>query len=797
MRREKPMITVAKVIVDVPSHQTNQTYDYVIPMELQQAIGVGYRVRVPFGNRLVQGYIMDVTLQETSQFTLKPIHSLLDDYPVLTTELVHLGKQLAQQTFAFVISCYHVMLPSLLKVDYEKTITWIGDVSHRPDWFSSTEIAWDSLVEPAHLKQVLEGIQSQRIRVNYRVKDKAKHKTIRLVHLTMPHEGIRLRKGAEKLSLLQSLLEEKTPRTSMDLADQGISLATLKSAQKQGWVTFEEVVHYRDPFKDKAFQKTAPKVLNDEQRHAFLTIKQALLQNQHNTYLLQGVTGSGKTEVYMQLIQEVVQSGKSALMLVPEIALTPQMVNQFKGRFGERVAVLHSALSQGEKFDEWTKIRREEATIVVGARSSIFAPLRNIGIVIIDEEHETTYKQMDTVRYHARDVAILRGQYHNCPVVLGSATPSLETRARAQKGVYQHVTLTKRVNQKPLPSVKIVDMTQEKKTGNFDVFSSALKEAIQDRLDKQEQVVLLLNRRGYSSFVMCRDCGFVLPCPNCDISMTLHMDTKTMKCHYCDHQTPIPQTCPSCASHHIRYYGLGTQKVEEELQMLFPSARIVRMDVDTTRRKGQHEKLLNIFASGQADILLGTQMIAKGLDFPNITLVGVINADTSLNLPDFRSGEKTFQLLTQVAGRAGRGDKKGEVIVQTYNPEHYVVTLAQTQDYEQFYRHEMRMRHMGNYSPYVFSTLLTVSHTSESVALKTALALKNLIADHAIDNVIVVGPSAQAIARVKNQYYFQVLLKYKNKAVIAPLQQSILQFAQEMSKQKVYLSIDVEPLSFI
>lgn len=792
------MLTVAKVIVDVPSHQTNQMYDYLIPEQLQETIEIGYRVRVPFGSRLIQGYIVDICLMEKTTFDLKPIHSLMDTYAVLTSEMVQLGQQLADMTYAFTINCYHVMLPALLKGDYDKKLVWVGDNQAVPNLFKETqEVLFSQLDNIADVKWVLDEIKKANIDVTYMVKDKAKHKTIRVVQLIKPIDEIVIRKGAKQLENLKNYLAKQSSLTVLQLKEKGISNATINNAQKQGWITIENVVDYRDPYKEKQFIINKTKVLNDEQRQAFLSVKQSLLQNQHHTYLLQGVTGSGKTEVYMQLIQEVIQDGKTALMLVPEIALTPQMVNQFKGRFGNRVAVLHSGLSQGERYDEWVKIRQQKADIVVGARSSIFAPLENIGIIIIDEEHETTYKQMDTVRYHARDVAILRGKYHCCPVVLGSATPSLESRARAQKNVYTHLMLQKRVNQKELPAVTIVDMTSEKKGGNFDVFSQTLKQAIEERLAKKEQIVLLLNRRGYSSFVMCRDCGYVLSCQNCDISMTLHMQSKSMKCHYCGHEEAIPKQCPSCFSKQIRYYGLGTQKVEEILNELFPTARVIRMDVDTTRKKGQHEKLLEKFGNGKADILLGTQMIAKGLDFPNITLAGVINADTSLNLPDFRSSEKTFQLLTQVAGRSGRGEKIGEVIVQTYNPDHYVLQLAKTQDYEQFYRHEMHTRQLGKYSPFYFSTLVSVSHSNEVTALQTTLEMKKIIDTFQVDNLIVVGPTPQSIARVNNQYYFQILLKYKNNVAMKALLQQLQQFAQEKSKQKIYVSVDVEPLSFI
>lgn len=792
------MLIVAKVIVDVASHQTNQTYDYCIPEQLKDDVGIGYRVRVPFGNRFVQGYVVDVCLQESTQYALKPIHSVMDTYPVLTHELVSLGNYLSETTYAFLINCYHVMLPALLKSDYQKQVTWVGDLHQMPSFFNGKlTVSFDAITDVNDLKTIIQGVKNNVITVTYDVKSKAKHKYVKVIHANELTATISLSNRAKALIKLQETLLSKSPLTQQELVALGISLTTIKNAHVQGWVTIEERVAYRDPFLEKQFAVNVPKVLNDEQQSAFLAIKQSMLHNQHQTYLLQGVTGSGKTEVYLQLIQEVIANGKTALLLVPEIALTPQMVTQFKGRFGDRVAVLHSGLSNGERYDEWVKIRKQEADIVVGARSSIFAPLEKIGVIIIDEEHETTYKQMDTVRYHARDIAIWRGKYHHCPVVLGSATPSLESRARAQKNVYMHLQLTKRANQQALPEVTIVDMTKEKKGGNFDIFSQQLKDAMINRLSKNEQIVLLLNRRGYSSFVMCRDCGYVLECPNCDISMTLHVQSQSMKCHYCGHDSPIPKHCPSCASREIRYYGLGTQKVEEALNRLFPDVKIIRMDVDTTRQKGQHEKLLDEFANGKASILLGTQMIAKGLDFPNITLVGVINADTSLNLPDFRSHEKTFQLLTQVAGRAGRGQKQGEVIIQTYNPDHYVLQLAQTQNYEQFYRQEMTMRKLGKYAPYFFTTLLTITHQSETQALQTAFEVKQIIQQHQIEDILVVGPSPQAVARVNNQYYFQILLKYKNKAVMTLLLDELRTFAQQKSVKKIYVSIDVEPLSFV
>ncbi len=535
-----------------------------------------------------------------------------------------------------------------------------------------------------------------------------------------------------------------------------------------------------------------------EQQVAVETILQSVQEQQSQTYLLEGITGSGKTEVYLQVIAEVLNQGKTAIMLVPEISLTPQMVQRFKSRFGEHVAVMHSGLSQGEKYDEWRKIERGEAEVVVGARSAIFAPIENIGVIIIDEEHEASYKQEETPRYHARDLAIWRSEYHHCPVVLGSATPSLESRARAQKNVYQRLRLTQRANQAAtLPTIDVVDMRQEVENGNVSSFSMSLQEKLQERLEKNEQSVLLLNRRGYSSFVMCRDCGYVLPCPNCDISLTLHMDSKTMKCHYCGHEERIPYRCPNCGQDKIRYYGTGTQKVEEELQTLLPDSRILRMDVDTTRRKGAHEKILRTFGEGQADILLGTQMIAKGLDFPNVTLVGVLNADTALNLPDFRSSERTFQLLTQVSGRAGRAEKPGEVIIQSFNPEHYAIQLAKAQDYEDFYTKEMYIRHRGDYPPYYFTVQITASHPEENEAAKQMFQIATKLKQGLSPQAILLGPTPNAIMRVNNRYFYQVIIKYKQEPMLQPLLKEILTDTQRATARGLKLSIDAEPMNFI
>ena len=810
------MQKVAKVIVDVPTMQTDQPFTYLVPENLNEQLAVGMRVEVPFGNgnRHVQGFVLAVgpvaaTVLDETNVQLKELVAVLDLKPVLNTEMLALADYMKEKTFAFKITCLQTMLPSVMRADYQKYIYLTDELSEELQdqlFYGLEEISWDQAQERGLLPQLMALRKQQKVDIRYEVTTRNKVKMVRFIQAAKEFEQLEeirlgLRKGAKKkeqlLYYLQRLGTEKVTAVK-EMKELGFSTALLNEAAKNGWLTFIEKEAYRDPFANQTFEKTTALSLNAEQQVAVETILQSVQEQQSQTYLLEGITGSGKTEVYLQVIAEVLNQGKTAIMLVPEISLTPQMVQRFKSRFGEHVAVMHSGLSQGEKYDEWRKIERGEAEVVVGARSAIFAPIENIGVIIIDEEHEASYKQEETPRYHARDLAIWRSEYHHCPVVLGSATPSLESRARAQKNVYQRLRLTQRANQAAtLPTIDVVDMRQEVENGNVSSFSMSLQEKLQERLEKNEQSVLLLNRRGYSSFVMCRDCGYVLPCPNCDISLTLHMDSKTMKCHYCGHEERIPYRCPNCGQDKIRYYGTGTQKVEEELQTLLPDSRILRMDVDTTRRKGAHEKILRTFGEGQADILLGTQMIAKGLDFPNVTLVGVLNADTALNLPDFRSSERTFQLLTQVSGRAGRAEKPGEVIIQSFNPEHYAIQLAKAQDYEDFYTKEMYIRHRGDYPPYYFTVQITASHPEENEAAKQMFQIATKLKQGLSPQAILLGPTPNAIMRVNNRYFYQVIIKYKQEPMLQPLLKEILTDTQRATARGLKLSIDAEPMNFI
>lgn len=797
-------MTIARVIVDVPSIGTDKEFDYLIPEKWLNLVQPGMRVAVPFGSRTIQGFVIGLK-EKTDVQQLKTISRLLDITPVLNSELLSMGEWIAEQTLSFKISAFHAMLPAAMKAKYEKVIRKTDHVGMLPldDLFNGKqEMKWKEAEKRNLLPVLHKEIKQGNAEVIYLVKDRAKTKKVKKVQPNMAkHE---LLSAAEQLptnavnqkKLLQYILAaQENSFESRDLALRAeVPRQTISALVKKGILSEISEDVYRDPYKHKTFQRTNPLPLTVEQKKAIDPILESIETNVHKTFMLYGVTGSGKTEIYLQSIHEVIQTGKEAIVLVPEIALTPQMVERFKGRFGSDVAVLHSRLSIGEQYDEWRKIQKKEVKVVVGARSAVFAPFENLGIIIIDEEHETSYKQEEIPRYHARDVAIERAKFHQCPVVLGSATPSLESFARAQKGIYQLLTLSKRMNDKQLPAVSIVDMREEMRSGNRSMFSKELFDKLKDRLAKREQTVLFLNRRGHSTFLMCRDCGFVMQCPHCDITLTFHRYSNEMKCHYCGFHTEVPQVCPECDSSHIRYFGTGTQKVEEELSKLLPEARVVRMDVDTTGQKGAHERLLDRFQSGKADILLGTQMIAKGLDFPNITLVGVLSADTMLYLPDFRAAEKTFQLLTQVSGRAGRHELSGEVVIQTYSPEHYSIQLAGKQDYDRFYRQEMAMRKLGSYPPFYYLALITVQHENVMKVVSVTEKISAYIRSKISEEAILLGPVASPIPRINDRYRYQCLIKYKREPKLFPALKKVLEHYQgKLSRGGLSISIDVNP----
>lgn len=795
---------LAQIIVDAPLKQTDKPYSYQIPEEFLDLLEAGMRVHVPFGkgNRLIQGIVVGFRQinNEDEAFKLKTIVEVLDYRPVLNQEQLYLADQMRETVFSYKISILKAMLPSLLHSTYDKILYPTKELAdeEKLKLFGEKNSLYFSSLDQKEQVKVMRLARAGKLELQYQAKDKQHIKTetwyqVDLKALQRFQPSVRAKKQEE---LRTYLLNNPKDGLLKDLRHKFNPASVKVFLDKQFLHTTDREVDRATSYFEKVEQE-APLLLNEEQNRAVMAITNQI-GTKSSPFLLEGVTGSGKTEVYLQVIEEVLKRGKTAIMLVPEISLTPQVTNRFIARFGDQVAILHSGLSEGEKYDQWRKIEQGKAKVVVGARSAIFAPLKNLGAIIIDEEHEASYKQDASPRYHARDVALIRAKYNQAVLVLGSATPSLESRARASRGVYQFLELTKRANPlATIPEVEVVDFRDYIGYQEASNFTPVLVEAIRERLKRKEQIVLMLNRRGYSSFVMCRECGTVDTCPNCDISLTLHMDTKTMNCHYCGFTKAIPRTCPNCHSPSIRYYGTGTQKAYSELVELFPEAKVLRMDVDTTRKKGSHEALLEQFGQGKADILLGTQMIAKGLDFPNVTLVGVLNADTALNLPDFRSSERTFQLLTQVAGRAGRADKKGKVYIQTYNPQHYAIRFSKQQDYEGFYAYEMGIRRSLGYPPYYYTVGITLSHKSEAEVVSKAYQVMEILKKGLTDKVQLLGPTPKPIARTHNLYHYQILIKYRKEEHLNEVLNHILELTQDPRNKDLRLLIDNEPQQFI
>ncbi|MFC4076463.1 primosomal protein N' [Salinithrix halophila] len=772
---------IAAVYVDVAAEGTDKLFDYEVPDDLVGEVRIGSRVQVSFGSRKRMGYVAGFP-ESTTAPRLKPILGLMDLVPPLTPELVRLSEWVARTWLCPVIHVLHAMVPAVLKGRYQRVLSIPPDgetsvllsegeshlfslLREKGELLQEEALALPGVTRPLLRRLVEEG----RLSVEERVGDGITSRRRTWIGPAMDAEV--LREAAEELPSQAFRQREvlnfflKHPEDillSHLLAALGISRSTVDRLTEKGLLRREEREEYRDPYVDRSFNRSRPLPLTSEQQQAFDAILVPLRQRKDHAILLQGVTGSGKTEVYLQAISETLEMGRQAIVLVPEISLTPQMVERFKGRFGSQVAVLHSGLSGGERFDEWRRIQSGEATVAIGARSAVFAPFTDIGLIIIDEEHEGSYKQEETPRYHAREVARRRCADHGAVLVMGTATPSVETYFRARTGGYQWVTLTERVHGRPFPQIEVVDMREELRAGNRSIFSRPLSDGLTACVNRGEQAVLLLNRRGYSTFVMCRECGGTVECPRCDISLTYHRTNGTLRCHYCGHAEGVPKSCPTCGSIHIRYFGTGTQRVEEELAKRLPGLRVIRMDVDTTNRKGAHEKLLTAFGEGKADVLLGTQMIAKGLDFPRVTLVGVIAADTMLHLPDYRAAERTFQLLTQVSGRAGRHEMAGKVVVQAYTPEHYSIRMAAAYEGEPFYREECRTRKRHRYPPFCGMFKVLMSHPDRGALMQAAHQTARSITPLLPSGTELLGPVPAPIPRIKDRYRIQIMIKYDN-----------------------------------
>jgi len=716
---------VALVLVEVMSRTVDKTFSYNIPKELIDDVAVGKRVVVPFGRKQVEGFVLEIVDDITSDYHLKDIISVNNDI-VLTEELLSLGRAVSYSTLAPLISCYQAMLPKALKIKQKKEIT-------------------------------------KKYETYYKVIDNSF-------------------KLSDKQAEIVNIIKDKTVSEKELVNVKKISKARLNLLVEKKVLAKELRESYRLEHNDISEEKNKLTPLQEK-------VAKEIIDSSDTVYLLHGVTGSGKTEVYMTLIEEGIKRGKQSIVLVPEISLTPQTLARFEKRFGKRVAVFHSALSEGEKYDEYRRVARGEVNVIVGTRSAIFAPLKNISYIIMDEEHSDSYKQENSPRYDTKMVALERCKYHKAKLILGSATPTLESYARALKGVYHLVNLKKRVGGRSLPKVEFVDMNKALATAKGH-FSLELIKRIEETLRRGEQVILLLNRRGYSSVLSCKNCGYVMKCPNCDISLTYHKTNNMLRCHYCGYATNYPKVCPECKEEALRDLGVGTEKIEEEVKSLFGNSKVLRMDVDTTSKKNAHQKIIESFGKGEANILIGTQMVAKGLDFPNVTLVGVLNTDTSLMIPDFRSSEATFDLLSQVAGRSGRA-KEGLVVFQTYNKDHYAISCASNHDYLTFYKEEMAIRKMMKYPPYYYLVLVKISGKDENSCLKEAVRCEKVLKKY-LDKTILLGPTKAMIFKKMNIYTYQIILKYQYQDNLYEILDKLLNYYA--TKKIVEVSVTFNPV---
>jgi len=711
---------IAQVIINSNVKNLNKIFDYNVPTDMEGTICVGDRILVPFGNKksLEEGFV--IGFKESSEFKVKDVAGIQDGVK-LTEFNIELAKLMARRYFCNISDCIKLMLPP-------GTSTKVLENRIKDKTLNFVYLKKDIL-------DIEEDIENGVIK---------SEKQKRVLNFLIQNEG------------LQTVdLEVLTDTTS----------AVLKTLEKKEYIEIIEQKVERNPFENKNVKPTTNLKLTDEQQKAFDSINNSIINNEYKESLLYGVTGSGKTEIYLQLIGEVLKKEKTAIVLVPEISLTPQMVDRFIARFGQdKIAVLHSKLSIGERFDQWNKIKSGECKIVIGARSAIFAPVENLGLIIIDEEHDSSYKSETNPRYNAKELAGYIARKNNIPLVLGTATPDVNTYYKAQTEQIELLQLTKRANESSLPEVEVIDLRQELANGNRSILSTKLYEEIEENLKNKKQTILFLNRRGYSTFVMCRECGYTVKCKNCNITMTYHSKDNRLKCHYCGYEQKNVTECPECKSKNIKHFGTGTQRLEQEINKLFPNASTIRMDVDTVSKKNSHEEILNKFKNENMDILIGTQMVVKGHHFPNVTLVGVIAADSSLYIEDYRSNERTFQILTQVAGRAGRENLPGKVIVQTYNPENFAIECSKEQNFKIFYETEIELRKQLKYPPFCDIISIGLTDTDEykikNVSDKLYKYINSYIKKENL-NMLIYKPLPCPIDKIKNRYRWRIILKGK------------------------------------
>jgi len=741
------MPNIVSVVVNRLARSVDKLFDYTASDELFEKLKIGSMVYVPFGkgDSIIEAFV--VAFPEKSNVeNLKEIASLCGEAPLFNEELLSVAFFMKDKYFSTLISAIKTITPPGIGVHFDKT-------NEKTIKGVELNVSYDDAYSYLEL-----------------LRDKAPMQT-RVLELMIQNDFI----SYTDIMMIT-----------------GCSRAVIKALESKGILIEEEVAVYRNPIDYDSIKQTHPHSPTDEQ---FNAIEKISATNFYKTFLLHGVTGSGKTEVFLQCIDKVINNNKTAIVLVPEISLTPQIIERFVSRFGKKVAVLHSKLSTGERSDEYRRITNGEVSVVVGVRSAIFAPIKNLGIIIIDEEHEGTYKSENLPAYHAREVGIYRAEYNNIPLVISSATPDISSFYKAQIGEYELISLTKRANKQKLPNVELVDMRQELINGNRSILSEKLKDAINQNLINKEQTILFLNRRGFSSFVSCRSCGYTVKCERCNISLTYHKSNESLTCHYCGYTTKNLKNCPNCGSPYIRHFGVGTQKVEDEIKNLFPDASVLRMDVDTTTRKSSHSDILNKFKDEKIDILIGTQMVAKGLDFPSVTLVGVLAADMGLNMNDFRAGERAFDLITQVCGRAGRGEKPGRAIVQTYTPENNIILHAKDQDYLSFYKNEILLRQAMRYPPFCEIISILFTSASDRAAMVYSRKIRNYIERalrlNDVMGVEILGPTPSDLSRINNKYRWRILIKCDLNEKIKSIINNIIKGHNKLKESK-WISMHIE-----
>jgi len=729
----------AGVVVNNDSVQVDKIFTYKIPVNLIGCVHLGFRVKVPFGrgNKTIDAFILELYDQCDNAHNIKEIASICDEMPLLKITDIELVKIMKVKYLCTYLECIKVIIPrGITKGIKNKTMQVLT---------TCKELEGKFLNEP--YKSIYELIKSNNMKYNKSEFSKNFNK----------------------------------------------SLSSINTMIKYGFIDTQEVIINR--YNEKDYLRYEERILNDNQKKAVHFI----LNSKRKKFLIHGVTGSGKTEIYMNLVSYMLKEDKQSIILIPEISLTPQMVERFKGRFGRDIAVFHSRLSDGERFDEWMRVKLGNVKIAIGARSAIFLPFENLGLIVIDEEQEASYKSDSDPKFDAREIAYIKCELEECILILGSATPSVESYYRTTIKELELITINERADGAAMPKVEVVDMREELMNNNRSIFSKSLHDGIIESLSKNEQVILFLNRRGFSTFVSCRKCGYVFKCKKCDISLTYHNVGEFLTCHYCGEKEKVSKICPSCGSSYVKYFGVGTEKIEQEINRIFPSARTLRMDFDTTRGKNSYEYIYNTFKNKQADILIGTQMVAKGLDFENVTLVGVIAADLSLNLPDYRAFERTFQLLTQVSGRSGRGSKEGKVVIQTYSADNLTLQYAASNDYDSFYKNEIMMRELMEYPPFTSILVITMSSEQENLLIKhiqdVGVNLNYEIRNN--DKITLLGPCPCGISKIKNFYRWQIIIKGKIEQVISEQIKNLVYESVKNVYTSIRVSIDINPSNMI